>query len=602
MDGYREKYGMLWPEALPDPLIDLKVWKHWREPEYKACTEKEPWECFWRAIYELIPRKEFVRNPWSEQHVYDWTTEEFILTWGCAASCKSNDYGLLSVVDWMVDPKETVTILASTSVTMLKIRSYESVLRYFQLLKAYSPWGMPGKLRKTDDAIILDEDDALGAATDKASIRGVAVADGTDTEARAKLQGAHLPYVRLILDELSQMKPAAMKVRTNLSIGAKDFKLVGLCNPDSFTDLAAIHSVPLLPGGFASLDPENAVEWRSQYGKIRRHDGLKSPAIVEKDGEKKYPFLLTPARLKQILDEHEGNEDDPEVWTMVRGFPPAQGRKQTLISMAEILRCGATGDVVWQYAPSVTVLGVDPAFSEGGNRAAMYALDLGIDKDNQVKLSWREPRYVKVEASSKTPVTEQVAQAVKDYAEELGVPDRLIGVDDSATQSVADTLQTMFGLVVKRFVSNAKPSDMPLAKGDKQLAKDRYYNQATELWAAVAAFIRRGQVRNFPLVAAEQLSSRPMEPGKRPLRLLSKKAKRAEGNEMVSGDSPDDQDAASYAIGIVRFVLNVVAGSDSLPHKIGERYPSAVPNAGGLRRLARKYDLDARAYGETAAV
>ena len=30
MDGYREKYGMLWPEALQDPLLDLKVWKHWR--------------------------------------------------------------------------------------------------------------------------------------------------------------------------------------------------------------------------------------------------------------------------------------------------------------------------------------------------------------------------------------------------------------------------------------------------------------------------------------------------------------------------------------------------------------------------------------------
>ena len=608
MEGFKTIHGLWFPEGMPDALCELKIWKHWREPEYADCTEKEPWNCFWRAIYALIPRKEFVRHEWSAQHVYDWTTEDFVLTWGCASSGKaqpldstvytpggprrigdlsvgefvldhsgaavrvkdihevgiqpeykvvfsdgaevacagthlwevglrrapdrtrqivpaeelsrcaeprtfsvsrcgelrfsprkvfirpytmgvllgdgsfavngqlrlsaaepeisggvaseldsgyvlrelpgkkndflltkrsrkngganlyirelkryglyggksfdkfvpddykygsvsarkdvlaglmdadgtcgklgaltfssvsprlaedvvflvrslggiasvstrqpfyrapsgekkkcqtsysvhfrvpdnsflfrcsrkrarlvaptkmkgrsilrveptgrrlamrcitldnsrglyvtdgcvlthnSNDYGLLSVIDWMVDPKETVTILASTSVNMLKIRSYESVLRYFQLIKAHAPWQMPGKLRKTDDAIILDEDDELGATTDKASIRGVAVAEGTDTEARAKLQGAHLPYVRLILDELSQMKPAAMKVRTNLSIGARDFKLVGLCNPDSFTDLAAQYSVPLLPGGFAAVDPETTIEWRS---------------------------------------------------------------------------------------------------------------------------------------------------------------------------------------------------------------------------------------------------------------------------------------------------------------------------------------------------
>ena len=30
MVGLKEKYGMGWPEDMPDALIDLKVWKHWR--------------------------------------------------------------------------------------------------------------------------------------------------------------------------------------------------------------------------------------------------------------------------------------------------------------------------------------------------------------------------------------------------------------------------------------------------------------------------------------------------------------------------------------------------------------------------------------------
>ena len=602
MDGYREKYGMLWPEALPDPLIDLKVWKHWREPEYKACTEKEPWECFWRAIYSLIPRKEFVRHEWSSQHVYDWTTERFIITWGCASASKSNDYGLLTLIDWMVDPNETVAIMASTSLQMLKLRSYESVLRYFHVVKANRQFDMPGKLRKTDSAIILDDDDDIGASTDKASIRGVAVAEGTEQEARAKLQGAHLPYVRLILDELSQMRPAAMRVRTNLSIGSKDFKLVGLCNPDSFTDLAAQYSKPDLPGGFAAIDPETTHEWSSPYGKVRRHDGLLSPAILHPE-RKDLGFLLTQEKLDTIRQEIGGGDDDPEFWTMVRGFPPAQGRKQTLLSMAEFMRSGATGDVVWRLGPSVTVLGCDPAFSEGGNRAVMQALSAGFDKDGLLKILCHEPKYAKIEASSQVPITDQVGAALKDYADLLQVPAHLVGVDDSATQSVADHMKSKYGWTVHRFVSNAKPSDLPMVRGLARKASDQYYNQSTELWAATAEFVRAGQMRAFPMVAAEQLCQRPLEPNKRPHRLLSKKTSIRDGGEMKSGESPDEQDAASIAVGVLRFVLNLIAGADTIPDKYLGPWGSAAPKVfgSGLRQAARKYDLDARAYEHAGA-
>lgn len=595
MSELKEKYGILFPAGTPDTLIELMCWKKWREPEFQSSGLVDPWDCFWRGIYQLIPRNEFVRHKWAEQHVYDWTTEGFVITWGCAASGKSNDAGLLTVVDWMVDPANTVAIMASTGLGMLKIRSYESVLRYFHLIKKHAPWQMPGKLRKTDNAIILEDDDDNGNATDKASIRGVAVAEGSDQEARTKLTGAHLPYVRLILDELSQMRPAAMQVRTNLSIGAKDFKLIGLCNPDTFTDLAARHSVPDMPGGFAAIDPENTYEWRSTYGKIRRHDGLRSPAILEPDGEKKYPFLLTQSRLDQILTEHSGNTDDPEVWTMVRGFPPSQGKRQTLISMAEILQLGATKDVMWHSTASMTVLGVDPAFSAGGNQAVMQAVDVGYDKDMLLKVLFHKTRFIKIEASSQTPVLAQVGNAIKEYAEELGIPGAHIGVDDSATQSVADFMMHAFGLTVRRFVSNHKASEMLMSARDKQVARERFYNQSTELWAAVAAFIRAGQVRGFPLTTAEQLSNRPMEEGKRPLRLQSKKTSRREGSEFSAGESPDDMDAASIAIGILRLHFGLVAGAEKLPARFDSR-GTYFGRSSGLLQLAQKHDLDARAY------
>lgn len=607
MPEYVEKYGIGFPAEWPDALIELKCWKHWREPEFQTGNLKDPWDCFWRGIRQLIPAEDFVRHRWSEEHVYDWTTENFVIVWGAASSGKSNDYGLLSLVDWMVDPSDTVTVLASTTLSMLKIRSYESVIRYFKKIQRHSPFKMPGKIRKTDSAIVLDDEDGVDA-TDKASVRGVAVAEGTEDEARAKLQGAHLPYVRLVLDELSQMRPAAMAVRTNLTIGAKDFKLIGLCNIDSFNDLAGRHSVPVADGGFRSLNPDVDEVWRSQYGKVRRHDGLRSPAITD-PSRTDLSFLLTQDVLDDLLKQEGGNIDAPQIWTMVRAWPPAQGKSQTLLTMSEVIKYEATADVTWQTQPAATVLGVDPAFSERGNRGVMQALQIGYDLHGLMRLNFLPPRFIKVDASSKRPVLEQVGEQIAEYAAELFAPGlnisvrsaelsgigQFIGVDDSATQSVADYLQTQYNMQVRRFSANRAASDMKISATDPMAAKERFYNQGTELWAATAAFIRAGQIRNFPTAAADQLTGRPTDPDKRPIRLVSKKAKVSDGGG--GGDSPDDMDAVGFAVGVLRFYLGVTAGSSTIPARfndtsgIGPRYGTL-----DLKQKALQYDLDATAY------
>lgn len=532
------------------------------------------------------------------------------LTNGCTPTHNSNDYGLLSLVDWITDPTETVTILASTTLQMLKLRSYESVVRYFQKLKRHAPFAMPGKLSKTTTAILL-EDDPDTDATEKASIRGVAVAEGTEEEAVAKLRGAHLPYVRLILDELSQMRPAAMKVRTNMAIGARDFKLVGLTNPDSFTDLAMRHCIPAAEGGFKSLDPEVDETWRSQFGKVRRHDGLRSPAIMEPERRQELSFLLTQEVLDDLLKQAGGNWDDPQLWTMVRGWPPAQGKASTLLSMAEVIKHEAMKKVVWATKPQVTVMGVDPAFSEAGNRGVMQVLDIGYDNTGVLRFYLRPPRNIQINATSNQPILYQVGEQIAEYAMSVFAPGTTIsmrsatltsmgayiGIDDSATQSVADHMLGHYGIPVRRFNARHKASELPIAQGDVQNAKERYYDQGTELWAATAALVRHGQLRGLPSAAADQLTSRPTDPDKRPIRLVSKRAKVDDGG--TGKDSPDDMDAVGFSVGVARFFLNIWAGMQRIPQKyVRDGGIAGIPEKArsDLGAIARRHDLDATAY------
>lgn len=606
----QKRYGLYFPDDMPSPLIEFKCWKHWKEPEYQTGNLTDPWECFWRGIYQVLPRHEFVRHRWAEEHVYDWTTESFVITLGAASSGKSNDYGLMALIDWLTDPTETVSILASTTLQMLKLRSYESVVRYFHKLNRYAPFTMPGKLSKTTTAILLDDGDGVDA-TEKASVRGVAVSEGTEEEAVAKLRGAHLPYVRLILDELSQMRAAAMKVRVNMAIGARDFKLLGLTNPDSPTDLAMQHCIPVLKGGFAALDPDVDEEWRSQYGKVRRHDGLRSPAILEPERAKELSFLLTQEVLDDLLKQAGGNWDDPQMWTMVRGWPPAQGRTSTLLSMAEVIKHKAMQPVTWATAPQLTVIGVDPAFSVGGNRGVIQAMDIGFDHTGLLKFFLRKPKYIDINATSPQPVLYQVGQQIMEFAVSIFAPGtsvnmrssvlsamgNFIGVDDSATQSVADHLLGHYGVPVRRFNARHRASELKIALSDPQTAKERYYDQGTEMWAATAALVRHDQLRGLSAPAADQLTSRPTDPDKRPIRLVSKRAKAKDGG--TGHDSPDDMDSVGFAVGVARFFLNIYAGSETIPKRFApDAGVAGIPTErrGDLRQVARKYDLDASAY------
>ena len=555
------KYDIAWPQDPDDLFIELILAKHWREMPYRPFV-KEPWEHLLRACRMLFTPEQFKIHTWTEQHAVDWTTEQFCITWGAAASSKSNDYGLFVYLDWLTDPTQTVTIMASTTVKMLQMRSFESTLRYFKLMQANPRWSFPGKEHRQRLAIVnKDEADRGGEDVSvKPSIIGVAVAQGTLEEARAKLQGAHLPYVRLIADELSAMPEAVTDARHNLSIGAVDFRFFGLCNPDSIYDLACRHSVPI--DGWASVDV-NTDSWRTKWGKVRHHDGFKSPAVLEEDGSTKYPFLIGKPHIDRIVAEHDGNEDAPAIWTMVRGWPPPQGMDRTVMSETFVRQFGLHDPVeAWSTEPTY-IAGLDPAFSSGGDKCILQIARVGLDVNGLQVIEFLDPLQLKLEASSPRPITYQISDQVLDKRDELDFDLRLLAVDDSGTQSVADVIEMEAQLRYARFqpvlrvVSSARASESPVSPNNLTPAKDFYANRITELWYQVAEYGRRRQLRRLPVEAGKQFCLRRVVE-------QSKRYRRLEGKEDFKKrlkHSPDEADAVAYVIEALRTGLGLMPGA-----------------------------------------
>ncbi len=557
----KSRYGFDWPDQISDPQIDLILWKHHAEEPY-AGHVTDPWDHGLRAARALFDKKDLVISPLTEEHFYDWTTEDFCVTWGGASCSKSNDLGMIALLDWITDPTETYCVMASTTKEMLKVRSYESVVRYFRLLKRNPYFLVPGKESHTTTMILNDgdADDASALATPKASLRGVAVKEGPKDKARANLQGAHLPYVRLILDEMAQLPEAAVEARTNLSIGCRSFKFAGLANPDSFTDLSARYSKPDHPLGWGSIDKDTPT-WRSVYGKVRHHNGFNSPSLTEPDGERKYPYLITRARIDQILKENQGNADAPEVWTMIVGFPPPTGSALTVLSSKDISAFHATETVTWnpEMLPElIRVAGLDPAFTGGGDNCALQPGLVGILENGVYALALEPLIYIPILASDSRPVTYQISDFMVTWCASNGVSMSHVAVDDSGTQSVADVLQHETRVAPIRCNFGARASDSPISGINPQPARQRVSDQVTEIWTLFAELVRAGQARGLGDKAMTQFTSRQYTPGRRPLKLETKNDYKAR----TGTTSPDEADAVALCALAARRAAGLFPGKE----------------------------------------
>lgn len=547
---YKTRYGLDFPARVSDVQIELDCAKKWREPRHQAGQLLDPWDHMLNACRKLFTKEEFSISPWTEEHAHDWTATNFCITWGCASSSKSNDYGCFALLDYITDPAETVTILASTTKKMLGLRSYESVMRYFKLLKRNPHFRLDLKESKQAMAILNTEDAHVGASvvTEKASIRGVAVQQGTEEDARAELQGAHLPYVRLLLDEMAAMRPAAARARFNLMAGTIDFRFFGLANPETFFDLSAQHAEPK-DGGWPAVTAASTF-WKSHYGWVRHHDGMQSPAIKEPD---KYPYLINGDYIEEVKVQVRGNMDDPIVSTMVRGFPSEAGETATVLSPKDLdlFSVKEIADIdIRRVKPRtipLMVAGLDPAFTTDGDNCALQVLEVVPVRVGDGVLAWVArcfPMiYIPIESSSDRPVTYQIVDKTKAVLAEHNIPIEWLCVDDSATQSVADVIDVEVGsngarhCIRSSFGSSA--TQLAISALNVQPAKERCRNQATELWMLGAEFIKGNQVRELSAEVALQFATRRVKKTGAGLHMLESK----KDYKLRLRGSPDEGDA-----------------------------------------------------------
>lgn len=475
----------------------------------------------------------------------------------------SNDTGAIFVLDWVTDPYDTIILVGSTTRDALRIRTWESIERYFKVLQN-GPMAVPGKLVSTSCRIVNDHDlsDDPAAQGGKAGIHGVALNDG------GKLQGAHLPYVRLAVDELATITNQEDIKTTieNLQI-AKDFRFVGLMNPETWSNPSCQYIIPT--GGVASVNVDTG-SWRSTFGCfVRHHDGLKSPCVLHPELAERFPFLTQRRHIEAALKRSGGNPDTPRFWKMVRGFPmPASSEGNVILDEAVAIKNHAS-DPAAPFDPMTWIAtcdGIDPAWTEDGDGAAHARCYIRRDPWGRPYLDFTNGvRSLTLNASEfpRHPAVEQMRnQVVARSREPYAAPFRQMAVDSSGNQGLASDLIIYAAAVdIMQVNFSTRASEAPLnaieaGAATPQKTKDRIYDRGTEAWCVLAEFVRAGQVRGLPQTVIAALTQRRYAANmvkdasgmkhpagvKYPLRMEDK-----EEFKKRYGRSPDECDACAMA-------------------------------------------------------
>ncbi len=604
---YKTRHGVDWPAEMCDAFIDMTVAKKWRQFKAEYGIEfKDPWVPLLDAAKALIPEQYFKVPPWTEEHFHDWVmAEKGCVTWGCASCGKSNDYGLLMLLDWITDPFDTVIRLGSTDKQSLKSRSWNAVVTYFAALRRNKlGLAIPGKFSKSGYAILNDDaDDSPESVGEKAGIVGVAVNDSEDS---GKLQGAHAKYVRLVIDELATIThhDNIRKAMQNLRVGAIDFRFFALANPGSWEDESCQYCIP--PGGPATVNVDTGL-WKSARGfLVRHHDGLKCITVVHPEKAAEYPFLLTREVVAQNLADCDGNADAAMYWQMVRGFPvPGATGVPTVLDPKVTAQQRVTERADRTHRIVACAAGIDPAWSEGGDDAVRVRCYLRIDQFSRPYLDFTDGvQKLPILASDPRPPVQQMRDRVIDIMRAPGeAPFHNTAVDASANQGLADDLLIYAGADCLAVNNSVRASELPLrAAKETRPAREIVYDRGTEAWCVLAEFCKAGQVRGLPAEALRALCSRRfMTRGASgtvvsPLRLEDKKHFNARFRK-----SPNEADACALAALIVKERIGLLPFGYVVPVQPNAMFMSRPADPGFRVPQSAGYDADAADGDDTFA-
>ena len=506
---------------------------------------------FWRICDELwnhdeLPEPLMVRHPWAEQMIWAALNNKYLAIGGSASSGKSHTMAAWGIVNWLSQPKDTLVLMTSTTLREARKRIWGSVLSLLSVVE-----GAPIKIRDSiGSAAYVSE---KGTLIERAGLSLIASERSKTREAVGKLIGIKARRTLLIADELSELSESILQAGlTNLSKNP-EFQLIGMSNPNSRFDAFGVWSEPI--NGWDSVDTNNQDDWTTKWGgDYIRLDGERSPNILA--GEVLYPWLPTEEKINE--DKALLGPESRGYMRMVRAVFFDSDETQGIYGENELTISKAMSQVSWKGQP-IYLAGIDPAFTNGGDRTILFTAAVGYDSTGQFVIEFGESIHLNDDASNKAvPRTYQIVRQIKEHCTRRNILPENVSVD--ATGAGAPFCDVLAGEWSDRFLRvsfGGKASDRRVSANSKAIGEELYVNRVSELWFVGKELMRTRQVFGIKHDLAQEITSRNydlVKSGTLRVKIESKQEFKSR-----FGKSPDLADAAFLALDLARQRLGLVA-------------------------------------------
>ena len=506
---------------------------------------------FWRLCDELwnhedLPEPMMIRHPWAEQMIRAALKNKYLSIGGSASSGKSHTMAAWGIINWLSQPRDTLVLMTSTTLREARKRIWGSVMSLLSVIE-----GAPIRVRDSiGNAAYVDEKENL---IERAGLSLIAAEKSKTREAVGKFIGIKQKRVILIGDELAELSEAILNAGlTNLSKNPF-FQMIGMSNPNSRFDAFGVWSEP--KDGWDSVDIQVADEWDTKWGgKYIRLDRERSPNVIL--GEVKYPWLPTAAKLEE--DRLLLGPTSRGYMRMMRAIFFDSDETTGIYGESELTKSGAMGKVEWEGKPTI-VAGIDPAFTNGGDRTILSIAEVGYSCNGHYVCQFTDAIHLNDDATNKAvPRTYQIVQQIVDHCKRRGVSPENVAVDSTgAGAPFCDVLAGEWSPNFMRVTFGGKASDKRVSMNSQLTGEELYTNRVSELWFVGKELMRTRQIFGISSDLAQEMCARNYDM----VKTGSLKVKIESKPEFKSrfGRSPDLADAAFLALDCARQRLGLVA-------------------------------------------
>jgi hypothetical protein len=588
-DGAIEKYGRLWTPrngAVVTPLrLEMDAFLMGLTPEEgglgKATHYRNVVSTIW-PTYSWHKWAELRAQAFCKVNVEEdtQTGNKFVRSVtglaGGTDSGKSYDMAAWALVNWFVDPLNTMVIVVSTSKIDAKQRIWAALVKMYR--EAHAVGIAAGRLIESMDIIKLSDEegkaiDASVGVSDASSIMLLAAGDEYKDDAQKRLQGKKNRRIVLVIDELQDCSSSVINEAIWGFKGAQELHVVGAGNPSSIFDPHGKFCEPIK--GWMSVDEETP-NWKIKVAGI---EGLALRFDSEKDNPNqqsfdkgkglRYPFLPKPNDV--AIAKKELGDLNPQFWRKFRGFwPPADADDCTIVSDVLLARHGALDKPIWDGTPK-DIAGIDPSYTEGGDRFVFSHMKWGKLISGKWAIALEKQYVLNRRAGSQEDFQYEMIQQIHDLSIKLGIPNQWMGVDASAGGifwSIGER-ELLRGWHAVSFAGAA--SDLPVSAqyamrnevtGKPQVGKELFHNMSSELCFVSRYFLECEQLKGVTPDLAWEMTQRKYVRRTRKIIIESK----TDMKKRI-GKSPDLFDSFSVGLFVARKVFGAMAGSEAIEEK-----------------------------------